>query len=391
MGEKHLKQEGKRREDDEKKERMKRILIETEIQRICETSEELKELERNLKMAYVSKGRATQYEEKFFLKKIEDERERVIDEVMEIDRQNRIQQENMKEVNRREKLLAQKMVLQEQMHENEMQIEQARKEAIKDKEMIDKILGDINEENRLEVIERNKKREETKCHIAQYEAERKNIEKERIERELEHERKITEYSQMLMKRQDDKDRQKKEVEEQKKRLWNQVATQTENLNQARDEYNEMRNILWEEELEEKTRQKEENDKLQKLKVKKEMMKQNKEQIQARRALVQEMDKAERVMVNKMLEKFANDEKDELMKQKLCDEAKTRFMNEVQRQREERAQMYKTEKQMENQQLNAGAQQEEYRQRVIAEAKKKILQQHETHLKGFLPKGIVITK
>ena len=118
--EKHLKQEGKRREDDEKKERMKRILIETEIQRICETSEELKELERNLKMAYVSKGRATQYEEKFFLKKIEDERERVIDEVMEIDRQNRIQQENMKEVNRREKLLAQKMVLQEQMHENEV-------------------------------------------------------------------------------------------------------------------------------------------------------------------------------------------------------------------------------------------------------------------------------
>ena len=29
---------------------MKRILIETEIQRICETSEELKELDRNLKM-----------------------------------------------------------------------------------------------------------------------------------------------------------------------------------------------------------------------------------------------------------------------------------------------------------------------------------------------------
>lgn len=60
------------------------------------------------------------------------------------------------------------------------------------------------------------------------------------------------------------------------------------------------------------------------------------------------------------------------------------MLEAQRQLEERIDMYKTEKLMEKKQFTAGAEQEDYRQKVIAEAKKKILEQHAHHLKGFLP-------
>ena len=49
--------------------------MEREIQRMCETSEELKELEKKLNIAYVNKERAAQHQEAALLNKLEDARE----------------------------------------------------------------------------------------------------------------------------------------------------------------------------------------------------------------------------------------------------------------------------------------------------------------------------
>ena len=59
---------------------------ELEMQRICETSEELKELERKIKTAYVNKERAAQHQEAMLLRKLENDREQAIEEKMEYDR-----------------------------------------------------------------------------------------------------------------------------------------------------------------------------------------------------------------------------------------------------------------------------------------------------------------
>ena len=56
----------RRRTDHERKER--------EIQRICEESEELKELERRLKVAYMNKERAAQHEERLLVDSMEQQR-----------------------------------------------------------------------------------------------------------------------------------------------------------------------------------------------------------------------------------------------------------------------------------------------------------------------------
>jgi hypothetical protein len=91
-----------------------------ELQRICDTSEELKDLERQLKIAYINKERAAQHQETLLLKKLENDREQAIEEKMEYDRQEEIRRQVERENERRERLIAQKAVLQKQMLEMEV-------------------------------------------------------------------------------------------------------------------------------------------------------------------------------------------------------------------------------------------------------------------------------
>ena len=93
-----------------------------ELQRICETSEELKELERRIKIAYINKERAAQHQEALLLRKLENDREQAIEEKMEIDRQEDIRRQVERENERRQSLIAQKKVLQRQMLEMEVSL-----------------------------------------------------------------------------------------------------------------------------------------------------------------------------------------------------------------------------------------------------------------------------
>lgn len=122
------KQEARRRElaskemerhklDQLKKEKKEQDRHEREMQRICDTSEELKDLERQIKMAYIKKERAAQYQEALLLRKLDCDREQAMEELMEHNRQLEIQQQEELEIERRRKLTLQKEVLQKQMLE----------------------------------------------------------------------------------------------------------------------------------------------------------------------------------------------------------------------------------------------------------------------------------
>ena len=93
---------------------------EREIQRICDASEELKDLERKIKMAYIKKERAAQHQEALLLRKLESDRELAMEELMEHNRQLDICRQEERENERRKKLAAQKEVLQKQMIEHEV-------------------------------------------------------------------------------------------------------------------------------------------------------------------------------------------------------------------------------------------------------------------------------
>ena len=93
---------------------------ERELQRICETSEELKDLERQLKTAYINKERAAQHQEALLLRKLENDREQAMEEKMEYDRQLEIRRQVDRENERRQGLVAQKKVLQKQIMDIEV-------------------------------------------------------------------------------------------------------------------------------------------------------------------------------------------------------------------------------------------------------------------------------
>ena len=98
-----------------------------------------------------------------------------------------------------------------------------------------------------------------------------------------------------------------------------------------------------------------------------------------------MEEEEQKLVQDMLKKFAQDEEMErhLLMQKM--EAKDRFVELAKKQREERARLYLDEREREEAEAKASMAEEEYRQRIIAEARRRLLEQHAKHLKGFLPK------
>ena len=112
--------ENERKEQIQKAEDTEKKRLEREIQLICESSDELKELERTIKTAYVNKERAAQHQEAFLMKKIDSVRNEAIEAEMEKKRQEVIRREEEKEIARRSLLSQQKHVLQEQMKEREV-------------------------------------------------------------------------------------------------------------------------------------------------------------------------------------------------------------------------------------------------------------------------------
>lgn len=112
--------ENERKEQIQKAEDTEKKRLEREIQLICESSDELKELERTIKTAYVNKERAAQHQEALIMKKIDSVRNEAIETEMEKKRQEVIRREDEKEIARRSLLSQQKHVLQEQMKEREV-------------------------------------------------------------------------------------------------------------------------------------------------------------------------------------------------------------------------------------------------------------------------------
>jgi putative cell wall-binding protein len=87
----------------------------------------------------------------------------------------------------------------------------------------------------------------------------------------------------------------------------------------------------------------------------------------------------------MLKKFADDEADERRKEENRRAFKERFKTEAAEQRLERAKIAQKEREREVREMKTLREQDEYKYRVIEEAKRRLLQRHADQLRGFLPR------
>ncbi len=100
---------------------------------------------------------------------------------------------------------------------------------------------------------------------------------------------------------------------------------------------------------------------------------------------------EAVLVQKMRAKFEADEEKERLQQKMKMEAKLAYKLGVEDQRKQLREMYEAEIRAEAAARDLEAEKASFRERVVEEARRRLLEEHAALLKGHLPKGVLATE
>ncbi|KAH9089656.1 hypothetical protein Ae201684P_007824 [Aphanomyces euteiches] len=357
---------------------------EREIQRICESSEELRELESMLKVAYVNKERAVQQAERETLNQIELAREKAIETQMEYDRQRAIVDMAAKDFSKRVEAVASKQSIQQHMLDQLKLHEEAAREAELDKQKVDAIMQQIQEEDRLE----QEKRERcvpssnvplTSCFICIQEKE------EQLRREKEEDQKILQHGKHMREA-----GVKEKLAEKKKReeeAFLAVEAEIQRQRKEEEEFARLRDELWEEEMLEARRQKERERAQKKQADKEEMMRSNDRQQALKARLIAEQKRKEDEYNNYLKKKFASEERREMELEIFRRKQKEEYKHAIVAQNQQKQAMYHHELQKERAEAARLAEEEAFKKAVVEEAKRRLLEDHAAKLQGYLPKGI----
>jgi len=346
----------------------------------------LKELEKQLKIAYLSKERNAQLQEKVLLQTLEKERTQAIEDKMEFDRQMALKSEGDKSDEKRKLYEDQREVLLRQIAEKEEALAEAQKQTEMDKATVDDIVRRINEEDEAEMRRRYEEKEASRKMIKEYEEQRNREIAAKKAAEKAEEDAINAYNRSVEERGAGiaaKKQAKKDEEDRKLAI---IVAETERKRKAEEEFNNLRDMLWEEELEARraaqAKQKEE----EQLRIKQEMIDAN-HRIMLQKAELKKIEaEKEARLLSVMRRKFAEDERQEKEKEYSKFAAKKHHMTLVEKQRMERRQMYEQERNDEALANQETAKKEAYRLKVVQEARKRLLEEHANKLDGFLPRG-----
>merc|ERR1712023_574110 len=143
------------------------------VQKIRESSEELRELEEKLKAAYMTKERKAQIQEKQVVAQIRNEEEAKLDMMMEEDRRRGVHMDAKEQYMRKSAALEAQGQLEEQILEHEHQKELAYQAYLEEKAKVDALVTKIQEEDRAELVAIHNKKQETQGWIQQYLNDRK--------------------------------------------------------------------------------------------------------------------------------------------------------------------------------------------------------------------------
>eukprot|EP01039_Chlorochromonas_danica_P008487 gene8487-9354_t len=358
-----------------------------EIQKICEESPELRDLERMLKIAYLNKERAAQYEEKIAMAMKEQERIQAIEDAMEAERIHSVRQESLKDREKRLQFAQQRALLQEQINEKKLRLQEARQQIERERIMVDDIVNKINQEDESDYRKRKEKQAATAAMVKAYEEQRKReLEAARAAAKAEEDR-IAAYNRSMEARNEGIAAKKAAKKEEDDRILNQIIEETERKRKEEEEFNSLRDMLWEEELEAKRAHDAHERQLKVVRMKEDMIRANSEMMKYKELQrLKEMEEETRLVLM-MKQKFAEDEAKERAAEESRQRAKVVHMSHIERQKEERRSLYEQERASEQIALREIQEREDYRKKVIQEARKRLLEEHASRLQGYLPNKV----
>mmetsp|Transcript_9263 Transcript_9263/g.8279 ORF Transcript_9263/g.8279 Transcript_9263/m.8279 type:complete len:476 (+) Transcript_9263:75-1502(+) len=367
--------------DKEKSENERKL---REIQRICEESPELRELESALRVAYLNKERKKQCEEKIQIAMREQERIQAIEDQMEYDRVNAIQKDNSANNAKRELFAKQREQLQQQIYEKQMQLSKLNKEKEIDKEIVDGIVDKINKEDEQEYKKRKDMQLRAQQMIKEFEIKRQREKQLLMLREKQEIDAINEYNKQNELRKVNLLLKKQEKENESNRILSQIIEDTEKKRKENEEFIQLRDMLWEEEINERDRQNVLNKQNRLNDMKIDMMNANSNILKQKEIQRKIEAENEAKLIVMMKNKFLNDEKIEAEKLKQQKSNQLNYKLEIEKQLADHQIIYDQERLNELKEIENNNKLEQYRLQVIREARKRLLNEHAEKLKGYLP-------
>lgn len=356
-----------------------------EIQRICNESEELKDLEHSLKLAYLNKERAAQYEEKVFLATKEQERIQAIEDQMEYDRQYAIKKEADKHGAKKEMFDDQRAVLQHQIAERRALLVEAQRQTEVDRQMVDEIVRKINIEDDAAMRKKREQQAASAKMVRDYEIQRQQEVAAAKAKAKAEEDEILAYQRSVEARGAGVAAQKQAKKDEEDRILAKIVEETERKRREEEEFASLRDMLWEEELEAARARDTQARKEKQDRMRREMMEANTSMLAKKEILRKQEAENELRMISLMKKKFADDAAREKADDDARKAAKAKHMVLIEQQRLQRKSMYDEEKQAELSHADEAARREEYRKKVVMEARKRLIAEHAAKLQKFMPR------
>merc|ERR1712070_878752 len=313
------------------------------VQKIRESSQELRELEEKLKAACMSKERTAQIAEKKVMYQIRAEEEAKADEMMEEDRRRGLHMDAKETYMRRSAAKEVQEQLEEQILEREHQKELAYQAYLEEKAKVDGLVQKMNAEDRAEMEAESQKKEETQGWIASYLEDRRQWKREEMDRVKEEERAILEYAAKKRAEQGAWEEKKKAEADFKDKMCAEIAAEIQRKEREREELEDIRETLALEEEEERLRRKEEGERKKREDDKQMMMAAAEEAKMVKAARLAKEREEEQQFRDAMLQKFAEEDKLEQMSAQRRRMKQEEHKREVERLMEERRQSYEDQR------------------------------------------------
>lgn len=365
-----------------------KLAEETNARRICEESEELKELKEKLRAAKISKVRATQLEERELIERQNLTQDRAMDMMMENDRRAAADREADEAQRKYIVGMQSRSVLQNQIAERQTKKKEAYEAFLREKAMVDDIVQGIEEEDKAKMLAQRVKQEELKGNIRAYLEDRESWRQEEKKREEDELKKVQEYNAKQAKRHEEMMVKKKAVADAQVEVLRKLTREIEAKKREEETMRMLLDELYQEEAEQKALKRVQADAAKRERMKQEILEANQAQKELKKQRAIEMQNEEARFREQMLEKFANDKRLEEMNSQRRRREMQGYKAEVERLVEERRLMYQAAVEAEEREMAKRGEQEEYRMAVVERERQRLLREHADDLKDYLPKGVL---
>ena len=301
-------------------------------------------------------------------------------------------------------------------------------EARRDKAMVDGIVAKIIAEDRQEAEDKRRRQAESQKFINDFKEQQAAWKKAIADAEAEEERKIMEYARAKEAREAATAAKKAEADAEAAAVYARLSREQAERQRQLDEEENLRMLLAEEETEARLEREEmavrrvvrvlvawclvaccrcrracadcaralchcllHQRRAKKAADLKAMMDANAAQTELKEWRAQKQREEEAEQRRQLKIKYEEDERAEREAARRRAQAKVEYMNSVERQKQQTQEMFELQRQAELQQAQADKLKEDYRARVVEEARRKLLMEHAAALQGYLPKGVLRSK